>query len=288
MQVVTRCFPPSSSYSTPSFDVPAGACDSHCHVTPRDHARVTPDASYVPQPCPPEELARMRNALGLERSVIVQASVYGLDNRGVEAALAQGPQTLRGVVVSDRRVSDAQLSTWHQLGVRGMRFIMSGQLGGTVGVEDLVQLAPRLAELGWHAEILPRTEDWNELLPVLTRLPCRLVIDHLGGMPAGHTDPAGVAAIDYLIAEGRTWVKLIGYRLSEDLHDPRLRKRAQHFYRLAPHRMVWGSDWPHVGMAKPQDAGVLLDVLAAWLERDPAALADVLVRNPEALFDFGG
>jgi 2-pyrone-4,6-dicarboxylate lactonase len=262
------------------------SCDSHCHVTPADYEDVTPDASYHPQPAPPQELERMRAALGLKRSVVVQASVYGLDNRGVEAALRRDPQNLRGVVVSNQDVSDAQLDSWHSLGVRGMRFIMSGQLGGTVGIDDLIGLAPRLAARGWHAEILPRHDEWDDVLPVLSRLPCDLVIDHLGGMPADKDDPGMLAALDYLLSGGRTWLKLIGYRLSKDLLDPRLVTRAQRFYSLAPQRMVWGSDWPHVGMADPQDAGRLLNAFAKWFDHDAAVLANVLVLNPEALFDY--
>lgn len=228
----------------------------------------------------------MRSALGLERSVVVQASVYGLDNRAVETALRRDPQNLRGVVVASADVGDTQMEDWHRLGVRGMRFIMSGQLGGTVGIDDLIALAPRLAAHGWHAEVLPRHDEWDEVLPVLSRLPCRLVIDHLGGVPAKLDEHESTSAIQYLLEQGRTWLKLIGYRLSEDLLDPRLVARAQRFYKLAPQRMVWGSDWPHVGMSESHDAGALLNSFARWFDRDASVLANVLAVNPGLLFDF--
>ena len=228
----------------------------------------------------------MRSALGLQRSVVVQASAYGLDNRGVEEALRRDPHNVRGVVVAKADVSDTQMDDWHRLGVRGMRFIMSGQLGGTVGIDDLIALAPRLAARGWHGEILPREDEWDDVLPVLSRLPCSLVIDHLGGVHADVDDPGPLAALDYLLGEGRTWLKLIGYRLSKDPLDPRLVARAQRFYRRAPQRMVWGSDWPHVGMSEPHDAGALLNAFASWFDHDEAVLSEVLAANPQSLFQF--
>lgn len=286
MKVVTACHPPPATYAAPSIAMPAWACDSHCHVTPADHANVTADASYQPAPAPPEELDRMRKAIGLQRSVVVQASVYGLDNRGVEAALKRDPRNVRGVVVADRDVSDRQLDIWHTLGVRGMRFIMAGQLGGTVGMDDLESLAPRLATRGWHAEIMLRPEQWRLLLPALRSLPCNLVIDHLGGVPADDNDPVPDAAILSLLDEGNTWLKLIGYRLSGDLLHPRLIGRARSFYEAAPTRMVWGTDWPHVGMADRHDAGVLLNAFMQWFDGDSEVLEKVLASNPEKLFDF--
>lgn len=287
MKVETACHPPPIAYAAPSGAIPAWACDSHCHVTPVDHANVTPDASYHPAPAPPDEMDRMREAIGLQRSVVVQASVYGLDNRGVEAALKRDPGNVRGVVVADRNVSDRQLDIWHTLGVRGMRFIMAGQLGGTVGMDDLQRLAPRLAAREWHAEILVRPEQWGVLLSELRRLPCNLVIDHLGGVPADDNDPIADAAILSLLGEGSTWLKLIGYRLSKDLLHPRLITRAQTFYDAAPTRMVWGTDWPHVGMGDRHDAGVLLNAFIQWFDSDSEVLEKILASNPEELFDFG-
>jgi D-galactarolactone isomerase len=63
---------------------------------------------------------------------------------------------------------------------------------------------------------------------------------------------------------------------------------AQAFVKLAPQRMVWGSDWPHPTMKdddKPNDA-TLIDLLAAWAP-DEAARNRILVDNPAALYGFG-
>lgn len=286
MSFTTTCLPPPAQYSPPNFKVPAHACDAHCHVTPPDYLNTVPDASYEPAPAPPEELRRLRRALQLERSVVVQASAYGQDNRAVEQALRAEPLALRGVVVAGAETTDAQLDAWHALGVRGMRFIMSGQLGGTVDLNDLQRLAPRLAARGWHAEILPHGNQWPGLEATLRQLPCTLVVDHLGGLPLGEEGDAAERVLHSLLATGRVWVKLIGYRVSPDLLDPRMVRRAQRLYAAAPNRMVWGTDWPHVGFTTAHDAGALLNTFAAWFDRDAGVIERVLSSNPEALFDF--
>lgn len=253
---------------------------------PRDYANTVIDASYKPAPASPEELRRLRRAIAFERSVVVQASAYGKDNRAVEQALREDPSALRGVVVADAQTSDTQLDTWHSMGVRGMRFILSGQLGGTVDLDDLQLLAPRLAARGWHAEILPHESQWSSLETLLSQLPCTLVVDHLGGWSMNEEGGEAERVLLSLLATGRAWVKLIGYRLSADLLDPRVVRRAQRFYAQAPNRMLWGSDWPHVGFTAPHDAGKLLNAFAAWFDRDASVMNRVLASNPEELFDF--
>ena len=286
MRFTTACLPPPDHYSMPDFPVPARACDAHCHVTPPDHLNTVSDASYEPAPAPPEELQRLRRAIQFERSVVVQASAYGKDNRAVEQALRAEPSALRGVVVADAETTDAQLDAWHSIGVRGMRFIMSGQLGGTVDLNDLQLLAPRLAARGWHAEILPHGDQWAPLAATLRQLPCTLVVDHLGGLALGDEGDEAEQVLHTLLATGRVWVKLIGYRLSPDLVDPCLVQRVQRLYAKAPTRMVWGTDWPHVGFSTAHDAGALLNAFATWFDHDAGVMEQVLASNPEVLFDF--
>ena len=61
---------------------------------------------------------------------------------------------------------------------------------------------------------------------------------------------------------------------------------AQTFVKIAPERVVWGSDWPHPSETeqKPDDA-LLFDLLATW-EPDEKIRNRILVQNPEALYGF--
>ena len=54
----------------------------------------------------------------------------------------------------------------------------------------------------------------------------------------------------------------------------------------APQRLVWGSDWPHVMLrgSMPYDAE-LVDLLARWLP-GAALRRQVLVDNPQVLYDW--
>jgi 2-pyrone-4,6-dicarboxylate lactonase len=53
---------------------------------------------------------------------------------------------------------------------------------------------------------------------------------------------------------------------------------------VAPDRIIWGSDWPHIPEGG-KDTGALLNLLAQWAP-DTHARQRVLVDNPARLFGF--
>jgi 2-pyrone-4,6-dicarboxylate lactonase len=60
---------------------------------------------------------------------------------------------------------------------------------------------------------------------------------------------------------------------------------AQALADAAPERVLWGSDWPHVGLATWHDTGELFNLVPRWLP-DPAARRLLLVDNPARLYGF--
>src|SRR5205085_6732177 len=103
--------------------LPANACDCHVHVF--EPARF-PYASWRAYTPPAAEVGRLQDlhgALGVERVVLVQPSVYGVDNDCMLDALhALGTDRARGVAVVDlATVSDTRLRALHAAGVRGAR-----------------------------------------------------------------------------------------------------------------------------------------------------------------------
>lgn len=281
-----KSLPPPTTYQKPRFAMPRGACDTHAHVIPDGEWTLVPGANYTPAPAPASVHLNMLDALGIERGVVVQPSIFGTDNAAVVQAIAHAPQRLRGVAVVDASMSDAALQALHSQGIRGARFNV--MLGGGGGLKAMTELSPRLAALGWHAEILVDGHLLPELAPALKALPCRLVIDHMASLRADvGLDAAPTRALRALVTERDTWVKLSGaYRLADQALDPRLAERGRMLVQEAPDRMVWGSDWPHVAFSVMPDAGELLNVLADWFNADPAALQRILVDNPARLFDF--
>ena len=282
----TQSLPPPATYERPRFAMPTGACDSHAHVIPAAGWSLVPGATYTPAPAPAETHLQMLDALGLDRGVVVQPSIFGTDNRALIDAIARQPERMRGVAVIDPAISDDDLQLLHHQGVRGARFNV--MLGGGGGLKAMTELGSRLSALGWHAEILVDGHLLPQLAPALRALPCRVVIDHMASLRADvGIDSEAVRALRALVAERDTWVKLSGaYRLADKASDSRLAERARTLVKDAPDRMVWGSDWPHVACSFMPDAGQLLNLLADWFDADAGTLQRLLVDNPARLFDF--
>ena len=94
----------------PKFKLPPGSCNSHCHVFgPAAKFPYAPGRRYTPEDAPKETLAALHAHLGVERSVIVQASCHGKDNRAMLDAIASAPHRYRGIAMVDDSFSDADL-----------------------------------------------------------------------------------------------------------------------------------------------------------------------------------
>jgi predicted TIM-barrel fold metal-dependent hydrolase len=126
---------------------------------------------------------------------------------------------------------------------------------------------------------------------VLQKVASPIVFDHMGRIPkdVGVDHPA-YTVISRLIDKGRTWVKISGAYMDTKIGPPTYAdstKLAQAFVKLAPQRMVWGSDWPHPTEKaddKPNDA-TLVDLLTEWAP-DEATRNRILVSNPAELYGF--
>jgi 2-pyrone-4,6-dicarboxylate lactonase len=61
--------------SKPAFHLPAGAVDAHCHVFgPGEEFPYAPERKYTPCDASAEQLFTLRDYLGFDRNVIVQAT----------------------------------------------------------------------------------------------------------------------------------------------------------------------------------------------------------------------
>lgn len=270
----------------PRFDVPPGACDTHFHVfehSPR--YPFAPSRYYTPARVPHEDFVRMREALGIERAVLVHPTPYGTDNRLLVDVLRDNPN-YRGVAVVDLSATDSELRELDRAGVRAARVTASA--AALLG--RLEELAQRVAPLGWHLQFWLPAAEMFALAPRLRELPVPVVLDHFGGLTAVHAQPCPEQdALLALLAGGRTWVKLsAAYRAS--LAGPPyadLLPLAGALIAAAPQRMLWGSDWPHSNLkGKPMpDAGDLLGLLGDWAP-DEAVRRRILVDNPAALYGF--
>jgi predicted TIM-barrel fold metal-dependent hydrolase len=124
---------------------------------------------------------------------------------------------------------------------------------------------------------------------MLHRLPSTIVIDHMGRvpLPAAAEHPA-FEVVRKLIDKGRTWIKLSGAYQDTKIGPPTYADAtilAQAYVKLAPERMVWGSDWPHPTEKDKPDDALLLDLLSQWAP-DTATRHRILVDTPQTLYDF--
>ncbi|MET0204242.1 MAG: amidohydrolase family protein [Casimicrobiaceae bacterium] len=286
--MTTLCQPPRAVIEKPKLKVPPLSCDAHAHVLgPASKYPYVANRSYTPPDALPSDFLRMLNVLGMERMVVVQASCYGEDNRRtIDAVQELGMHRARGVVMVGASIAESELQAMHDKGVRATRFITTAKGGPTL--DQLKDVAARIAPFGWPIEMYIPTHVWPEVLPIVERLPVPVVFDHMGGMMAD--TPPGDPVFKRIIAlleSGRCWTKLTGYRPSVQgpPYDD-VAPLARYIIAHAPDRCVWGSDWPHTAIeGYMPDDGKLLDQLGAWVD-DDATLAKILVDNPANLYKF--
>lgn len=274
---------------SPRLKAPPGTTDTHIHVY--DHRYpMAPTAKMYPPDASVADYLAMAKRLGIERTVVVQATTYGTDNRCLlESMAAIGAGKARGVAVVDAGVSDSELDRLTRAGVRGVRFFMLP--GGALPWEALDAVAARVQPFGWHAQLQFDGREFLQHEAAVRRLPGTLVVDHVGKflepVPADH--PAFMALLR-LVEEGRTYVKLAApYETSKkgSPHFDDVGALAKALVRAAPERMLWASNWPHPSAPadnKPDDA-VLLDMLLDWAS-DEATRQKILVDNPARLYGF--
>jgi predicted TIM-barrel fold metal-dependent hydrolase len=282
------CLAPSDAVPAPSWKAPPLSCDCHFHIFgPYDAFPLDAGRHYDPPAALIPAYRRVADALGIERMVIVQPSVYGTDNRAtLDAARQFGLDRARVVAVVDSSISDDELRKLHEGGTRALRFNLVS--GNGAPIEALETMARRIAPLGWHLQLYVSGAVLEAIAPQLAALPVEVVIDHMGGVKtADGVDAPGFQALLRLLGSGRAWVKLCGYRISSagpPFDDVAPFARA--LFAAAPDRCVWGTDWPHPSLTEwmPED-GALLDLLGAWIP-GAADRKRVLVDNPARLYGF--
>jgi D-galactarolactone isomerase len=281
-----QAVPYSAGTEAPKLKAPAGATDCHMHIYD-SRFPIAPTATLRPPDAHVDDYRLLQQRIGTERNVIVTPSTYGTDNRCTLDAMRTIGSRARGVAVVDTSVTDTALKEMAAAGIRGVRFNLV-QAGATT-VEMIEPLSKRVHELGWHIQLHMLGDKIVEIAGVLQRLPSPVVFDHLGRLPQpqGVDHPAFRVVAD-LVEKGRAWVKLSGAYIDSKSGPPAYAdttKVAQAYAKLAPERLVWGSDWPHpTEKTKPDDA-VLFDLLAEWVPSE-AARQRILRDNPATLYDF--
>jgi D-galactarolactone isomerase len=229
----------------------------------------------------------IQKRLNLERVVVVQPTTYGTDNSCQLEAMKSFGENARGVMVADLSATDEELERLTRLGVRGVRFHMLP--GGALPWDILEEMAARVNNFGWHVQLQMNGREFPEREALLKRLPCDLVVDHVGRFmgPVPTDDPAFKVLLQFL-ETGRCWVKLSAPYESSESGPPEwadVSPEARALVQAAPERMLWASNWPHPGQKNPPDEGDLLDLLLDWVD-DESTWNRILADNPAELYGF--
>lgn len=287
----TDTIPFTSGVEVPSITIPYGACDCHHHIfDPDNFPYRAEDTTNIPAATVPM-YQRLQERMGFTKSVIVTPSAYGSDNRCTLFALQQLGKNSRAVVTINDSVTQNELNKMDQLGVRGIRFYIapSDPLDSVL----IEKLAHRIAPLGWHICLWICADRIVELGALLKRLPCDVVFDHRGHLPAeiGSEHKAFQIICD-LMKAGKGWVKLSAVYHDSLVGAPDFSDTveiAKQYVSVCKERVLWGTDWPHPSetIAKksmPNDV-LLLNLLKQQAGSDEI-IEQILVKNPDQLYGF--
>jgi predicted TIM-barrel fold metal-dependent hydrolase len=289
-----------------NFEVPSGACDCHTHIF-GDPKRfpMTPSRVYTPEPALADEMRTLHRALHMDRVVVVQPSVYGIDNACTLDAVKQLGSRARAIAVIDveTKGSDTMLADLDAAGVRGIRLNLetSGIADPSVGSQRVRAAIDRLRGSRWHIQMNTRLPMIDAIRAQVTGAPVRFVFDHFGGAQASRgLDQPGFKSLVDLVRGGSAYVKISGaYRSSTEAPNyPDVTAFAKALVAANPQRVLWGTDWPHpdsgivagrkntdIAPLLQIDDGALLNQLPVWVP-DAALRTRILVSNPAELYGF--
>ncbi len=230
-----------------------------------------------------EQYAAMTEFLGIERMVLVQPSFYGTDNSLLVYALKRLGARCGGVVQVTEDVTDAELDSYHAIGVRAVRLDLFARRDQRT--EDIAayitRMARRVTPRGWHLQFYTPGTVVRDLLPFLADLEDTFVIDHMGYLT--EPDPDVEQRLLEVLKNGSCWIKLSGaYRVAKDKPVSATVAWGQALVAARPDRMIWGPDWPHLPDGQ-RDTGEYLNLLAAWAPAEGDRHA-ILVDSPTRLF----
>jgi len=276
--------------SVPQYRAPAGAVDAHCHVFgPAAMFPFAPERKYTPCDAGKDRLWALRDHLGFDRNVIVQATCHGADNRALVDALLDSHGKARGVATVRSSVTDTELRFLDNAGVRGVRFNFVKRLVDALPFDELNSIAERIAPLGWHIVIYFEAADLAEYYNFFTSLPTTVVVDHMGrpDITQPVDGPDFALFLRLLEDHDNFWSKVsCPERLSkvgpDDYEDviPHARTVVESF----PDRVLWGTDWPHPNMKTHMpDDGKLVDFIP-HIAPTAELQQKLLVDNPMRLY----
>ncbi|MGW0738022.1 amidohydrolase family protein [Streptomyces sp. NPDC002851] len=276
--------------SKPGYRLPPGSVDAHCHVFgPGDRFPYAPERKYTPCDAGRDELFGLRDFLGFDKNVIVQATCHGADNSALVDALLTANGRARGVATVRSDVTDDELERLHEAGVRAVRFNFVRRLVNPQTDAYYRSIVERIARLGWHVVVYFEAADLAERWSFFTSLPTVVVVDHMGRPDVSQPveGPEFEQFMTLLRDHPQFWTKVtcpdrltaVGPPGYDDV-VPFAKTLVDEF----PDRVLWGTDWPHPNLkSQMPDDGSLVDFVP-WIAATEDKQHRLLVSNPTRLY----
>jgi 2-pyrone-4,6-dicarboxylate lactonase len=275
--------------SKPQYRPPPGAVDAHCHVFgPEARFPFAPKRKYTPCDAPKETLFALRDYLGFDKNVIVQATCHDTDNRALVDALVTSNNKAKGIGFIGEEITDDELKDLDRAGIKGVRFNFIKRLVDSTPKDVMQRIAKRIVKLDWHIVVYFEQVDLDEMGSFLTSLPTTLVFDHMAcpNVKQGVDGADFQKFLRFLDANKSDYCKVTcpeRFTVAGPPYDdvvPLARAIVERF----PDRVIWGTDWPHPNMPKEApDDGVIVDMIPK-IAPTAALQKALLVDNPMRLY----
>lgn len=281
---------PIDGITAPTFLIPDNMCDTHMHVFgPISQYPPVTDARYDWPGGTLNQYLGIADRLSIARMVFVQPSYYGLDNSCMFDLMQKVTQPYRAVVFMPDALDAGELDAMHEIGVRGLRLDFFKAVDDGMDqqdMEDMLVRAARAAQpLGWHVELYSPGYITYRLFGAISRAPVPVSINHFGYMSQieGIEDRHFQEFVAF-VGTSNCWVKLTAPYRMKPVSPERTIDMARQLVDIAPDRILWGTDWPHIPQGSI-DTGTLFNNLLAWCP-DESRRNAILVDNPARLYQF--
>lgn len=289
MRSVQKTNPPTTK---PRLVPPPGACDTHLHVYgTTEKYPLSRERNYTPDlHSTLDDYLQVHRSLGLQRAIIVTGSANGTNNEVTVDALSRMKGNFKGLALLSPRIKESELVGLKEAGFIGFRIKANGR--GGLSFEDSKKMIAHVRGFEWHVEFM--SESMAEVLDAvsfLKSLGLPYVFDHVAHAAPFHNaaDRAFSKLLAVLSNEEHAWINLYSFYQSSKIGPPHYTDMidvVRSIIEARPDRVIWGSNWPHAGIAgpMPHDADLLDFLLAAAPEED--LRKQILAENPANLYGW--
>ncbi|KAK4502110.1 hypothetical protein PRZ48_005533 [Zasmidium cellare] len=237
---------------------PDGAWDTHLHILEPRRFPYKADRRYTPAPATVDDLLRSTPATNF---LVVQASVengreglkYQLRRRGdIPGRIFRGEIEIE----PDEQLSDSELHELHDLGVRAIRLHLGIRPNAQNGPEkvkaEIIRLARYSKSMNWIISTMCPLSSWLAIGDWLISSPeaqsVKVIMEHTAFIDTmrDSTSYPELDALLRLLKQGQQlFVKICGINRASTEELNSIPPGVLTVIEAIPHRVFWGSDWPH-------------------------------------------